>query len=151
MSKRNDSKIALKNKAVEIPNKTNGKIVLSNGNSPERPMFNFSFISKKFDTDTFEDKETYRKLVTKIIEMSQMSLVELLSRPRNSGLEVLHEKDFKTQFKLRDEFINSHRSDLVGEDYWIFRISHQARVLAKRTDTLFYIVAIDEKHKIYKG
>ena len=38
----------------------------------------------------------------------------------------------------------------AGEEYWVFRLSKLGRVICKRIETTFYIIAIDTKFDLYE-
>lgn len=47
-------------------------------------------------------------------------------------------------------FINSERNKKAGEEFWAFRLSNMGRVICKRIETTFYIIAIDTCFDLYK-
>lgn len=47
-------------------------------------------------------------------------------------------------------FINSKRNKKAGEEFWEFRLSNIGRVIYKRIETTFYIIAIDTCFDLYK-
>lgn len=148
MSKKSN-KLSLRQTAVE--QNTDNRITLSNGSKSERLIFNFSFLSSKYDISLIE-KNTYKKLLDKIVQLSQIeSMTVLLSMPKASGLEKIAKSSFKKDVGLPTNFTNSQRMDMVGDDYWVIRLSQQIRMIGKMTDTLFYVVAIDEQHEVYPG
>lgn len=148
MSKKN-KKLPLKQTALKQNN--DNRITLSNGSKSERLIFNFSFLSSKYDISIIE-KNTYKRLLEKIVQLSQIeSMTALLAMPKANGLEKMNKSSFKKDIGLPTNFTSSPRMDMVGDDYWVIRLSQQIRMIGKMTDTLFYVVAIDEKHEVYPG
>lgn len=47
-------------------------------------------------------------------------------------------------------FINSKRNKKASEEFWAFRLSNMGRVICKRIETTFYIIAIDTCFDLYK-
>lgn len=138
-------------KPIDVKQNNDNRITLSNGSKSERLIFNFSFLSSKYDISIIE-KNTYKKLLDKIVQLSQIeSMTALLAMPKANGLEKMTKSSFKKDIGLPTNFTNSPRMDMVGDDYWVIRLSQQIRMIGKMTDTLFYVVAIDEKHEVYPG
>ena len=121
------NKLPLKQTAVQ-PNNDN-RIRLSNGSTSERLIFNFSFLSSNYDISTIE-KSTYKKLLDKIVQLSQIeSMPVLLAMPKASGIEKMEKSSFKKEVGLPKNFTNSPRMTMVGDDYWVIRLSQQIRMI----------------------
>lgn len=100
MSK-NIQKLPLKQTAVKQNN--DNRITLSNGSKSERLIFNFSFLSSKYDISIIE-KNTYKRLLEKIVQLSQIeSMTALLAMPKANGLEKMKKVHLKRHW-VTDKF-----------------------------------------------
>ncbi|CAH1856650.1 hypothetical protein [Convivina intestini] len=124
----------------------------------ERPndyfSFNWSFItsSKKY---AFENLDNLKLtiLIKKIHLLSQNKKVEVLSLSKKNGLEQIKVRNLKHNRLKHDivpeEFKNGERAKRCGEDYWVFRLGADGRVIAKIDDNIVYIMAIDTTFDLY--
>lgn len=116
----------------------------------ERFAFNFSFLTPERDYN-LEGKQVEKKhrlkLLDKIYMLSQKDIVELVSHDdKRNGLEQIPE----SQIKLRmDRIFKQTRNDSCEENYWVFRLGDQGRVIGKKYKNVFYILSIDTKFKQY--
>lgn len=117
----------------------------------ERFAFNFSFFTpdKNYNLEGKQvEKKNRLKLLDKIYYLSQKDIVELVSHDdKYKGLEQIPE----SQVKLRvHPIFKQTRYDSCEDDYWVFRLSKQGRVIGKKYKNIFYIMSIDTKFDQYK-
>lgn len=117
----------------------------------ERFAFNFSFLTpdKKYNLDGKQvEKKTRIKLLDKMYSLSQKDLVELLSRDdKYNGLEKIPENEIKN-LRIHPIFKKT-RYDSCEDDFWVFQLSKQGRVIGKKYKNIFYIMSIDTKFNQY--
>ncbi|WMB98917.1 hypothetical protein LLJM4_03280 [Lactococcus cremoris] len=119
--------------------------------SPEsyrtRISFNFSYLisNKKYNHEKMELK-VHKKFLERICALSTEDFVVIKSWKKEEGFEA-----FKIDgLNPPSSFINSGRDKKAGEEYWVFRLSKLGRVICKRIETTFYIIAIDTKFDLYE-
>lgn len=117
----------------------------------ERFAFNLSFLTpdKKYNLEGKQVEKKHRlKLLNKIYSLSQRDIVELVSHDdKRNGLEQIPESEMRD---LRiDPVFKRTRYNSCEENYWVFRLSNQGRVIGKKYKKIFYIMSIDTKFKQY--
>lgn len=110
--------------------------------------FNFSFITpnKKYNLKS-QEKKIKLKLIQILESLSQEDKVALLARGKNNGLEKIPENEIRS-LRLHPEFKTERIAD-YEDDFWIFRLSKDGRVIGKINRNVFYILAVDTKFKLY--
>lgn len=111
-----------------------------------RISFNFSYLvsNKKYNHKSLEFK-AHKKLLNKLYILSTTDFVTVKSWKKEEGFETLEIKKLKPP----TDFTNSIRGEKAGKEYWVFRISTMGRVVCKRINTTFYIIAIDTTFDLY--
>lgn len=112
-----------------------------------RISFNFSFLvsDKKYNHEQMEYK-VHKKFLERICALSTEDFVVIKSWKREEGFESLKIDNLKPP----TAFINSGRDKKAGEEFWVFRLNKLGRVICKRIETTFYIIAIDTCFDLYK-
>lgn len=145
-------KLKLNVKRKNRPAKLNKKTSIKKNDS-KRLVFNFSFLTpdKKYNlssnSKTINDK-VRRKLLEKIVLLSQDPKPVIMALKKESGLEEIPEKQIKF-FRKHPDFVNSNRNNECGESCWVFRLNKLGRVIGKMHDNIFYIIKIDTDFKSY--
>lgn len=129
------------------------KEILIRKSHTERFVFNFSFLTKdsKYNLDKSSKnitKQVRLKLLEKIHQLSQSDIVTVLNWDKSKGLEKLPES--QVSLYINSEFKKTGRYDECDEDYWIFRLSSNGRVIGKKNGNIFYIMAVDASFDLYK-
>lgn len=108
--------------------------------------FNFSYLvsDKKYNHTQLEHK-VRKKLIEKLCILSTEDFVVIKSWSKDQGFEKMP----ITKLKPPSSFISSGRDDKAGEDFWVFRLNMLGRVICKRIETTFYIIAIDTTFDLY--
>lgn len=104
---------------------------------------------KKYNLEGKQVEKKHRlKLLNKIYSLSQRDIVELVSHDdKRNGLEQIPESEMRD---LRiDPVFKRTRYNSCEENYWVFRLSNQGRVIGKKYKNIFYIMSIDTKFKQY--
>ncbi|WP_297582725.1 hypothetical protein [uncultured Lactobacillus sp.] len=117
----------------------------------ERFAFNFSFLTpdKQYNLKGNQvEKKTRLKLLDKIYSLSQKDMIDLLSHDdKYNGLEKIPESEIK---KLRiHPIFRKTRYKACDDDFWVFQLSKQGRVIGKKYKNIFYIMSIDTKFNQY--
>lgn len=129
---------------------SNNEIIIKSYPS-KRLAFNFSFIttSKKYNLDHVE-RPIKLKLLEKLEQLSRQDMVVLFANLRRSeGFEKLPSEAI-SGISLPADFKNSSRLTDCEPGFWVFRLNDKARVIGKKNQNIFYIIAIDTKFKAYK-
>lgn len=113
----------------------------------DKMSFNFSFLTndKQFNLDTLQPVN-HKKLLNKLQLLSAHNITKVKLLPREQGIEFI--ESLKKSITIT-EFRSSGRFDECDNNYCVFRISNNGRVIGKLNNNLFYVLAIDTKFSLY--
>lgn len=113
----------------------------------DKMSFNFSFLTndKQFNLDTLQPVN-HKKLLNKLQLLSAHNITKVKLLPREQGIEFIESLNKSITIT---EFRSSGRFDECDNNYCVFRISNNGRVIGKLNNNLFYVLAIDTKFSLY--
>lgn len=114
--------------------------------------FNFSFLSDDPDHNLDKNNKTINKrvrlkLLEKIANLSSRNIVEVLNLRREEGFERIDED--QVSISVNKKFIQSKRHLECDDGYWIFRLNDLGRVIGRKNENIYYLLAIDTKFEMY--
>ena len=132
---------------LKDPKKDQKKVILDTSmNWRTMIPFNFSYLisDKKYNHTQMEYK-VHKKLLERICTLSTHDFVTVKSWKKEEGFEKLKIKKLNPP----TPFITSGRDEKAGPEFWVFRLNKLGRVVCKRIETTFYIIAIDTTFDLY--
>ena len=116
-----------------------------------RVVWNLSFITQNKKYNLNNPNVNHKKMITKLEEISKLSLVAFANLPRSSGVEFLDPN--KVQGKLAKmscpPSFGKLRETAAVNKWFSIRFSDCSRIIGKCIDNTFYVFWIDPNHDLY--
>lgn len=118
----------------------------------DRLAFNFSFLTKDSKHNLNKNSKTINKrvrlkLLERISQLSQDDIIVVLGYDKHQGLEKMPESEVR--INIHPEFKSSKRIYECEDDFWVFQLAKQGRVIGKKNNNIFYIMSVDASFKQY--